>query len=128
MLVVSCSNAFHRNCRLTQPIEPINVLPMKTVSISELPKEYQKDVAKASGILRAAGSKGLFLFGSLANGSPSDDSDIDLAITGIPANRFFELYAKAGRELDHELDLVDLDHEEEFARFLMETDRLVQLD
>ncbi|MFA7565927.1 MAG: hypothetical protein WCY01_02800 [Alkalispirochaeta sp.] len=45
----------------------------------------------------------------------------------VPADRFFELYSQAGRDLDHELDLVDLDHEHEFSQFLQETNRLVQI-
>lgn len=92
-----------------------------------IPAEFQIDLDRVVAALRAAGSKDIYLFGSLTSGTAGDESDIDLAVTGLPANRFFEIYSQVARSLTHELDLVDLDHEEEFATFLKRTNRLVRI-
>jgi predicted nucleotidyltransferase len=92
-----------------------------------IPDEYKKDIEIAVSVLKENGAKEVYLFGSLADGSASAGSDIDLAVTGIPAAAFFEVYSRSSRALSHAMDLVDLDHETEMACFLRETDRLVQV-
>ncbi len=93
----------------------------------EIPDPFKSDIDKAVSILLAEGSRAVYLFGSLKDGSWTPESDIDLAVTGIAANRFFEIYSKAGRGLMHELDLINLDTEKRFAKFLKDTNRLVQI-
>lgn len=93
----------------------------------DIPSDFLKDIEQAVSTLKEAGSREIFLFGSLSNNKASTKSDIDMAITGIPAEKFFEVYSKTARNLVHDLDLVDLDHEKEFAAFLRENNRLVQI-
>jgi predicted nucleotidyltransferase len=94
----------------------------------DIPADFRSDLERAVVTLKACGSTGIYLFGSLAGGNCREDSDIDLAVTGIPAARFFESYSLAARGLRHQLDLVDLDHETAFADFLREDGRLVRID
>ncbi len=94
---------------------------------TRLPEEFQEDLNKAISTLKNAGTTAIYLFGSLAEGRATHDSDIDLAIQGIAPQSFFDLYSRTARGLKHELDLIDLDHEKVFARFLRETNRLVQI-
>ncbi len=89
---------------------------------------FKKDIDKAVAVLEKAGSKEVYLFGSVAENRGEEWSDIDIAVSGIPANQFFKVYSEAARNLEHELDLVDLDHETEFAAFLRENNRLVRIN
>lgn len=92
-----------------------------------IPIEFQNDLDIAISVLKAAGTTEIFLFGSLTSEHRRSDSDIDLAVCGLQADKFFEVYSRAAKNLVHELDLVDLDHEVEFASFLRETNRLVRI-
>jgi predicted nucleotidyltransferase len=92
-----------------------------------LPEIYRKDVARATEILKGAGCTHVFLFGSLAAGKTRDKSDIDLAIRGCPKGKFFHLLGKLLRELDHPVDLVNLDKPDAFARYLEKRGGLLQI-
>jgi predicted nucleotidyltransferase len=93
----------------------------------DLPEAFAHDIEKAISILKAEGSSEIYLFGSLCTDEWTENSDIDLATRGIKAESFFSVYSRIGRELEHDLDLIDLDHELEFAQFLMSTNRLVKI-
>ena len=84
----------------------------------QIPKTYQKDIYRAVEILREAGCDNVFLFGSLTTGKVRDGADIDLAIRGCPKGNFFQLLGKLMFELDHPVDLVNLDRKDAFANFL----------
>ena len=60
-------------------------------------------------MLRAAGATRVVLFGSLAAGTPRDDSDVDLAAEGIPRLRFFELLGELMDLFGCSVDLVRLE-------------------
>ena len=92
-----------------------------------LPETYQKDVRRAVEILKGAGCTDVFLFGSLASGKIKDKSDIDLAVRGCPKGRFFHLLGKLMLELDYPVDLVNLDRQDAFARYLEEEGELLQV-
>jgi predicted nucleotidyltransferase len=83
-----------------------------------LPKPYREDIRRAKRILIAAGCREVLLFGSLVEGEARDGSDIDLAVRGCPAGAFYELLGKLLVELDHPVDLVRLDADDQFARRL----------
>jgi predicted nucleotidyltransferase len=93
----------------------------------QIPKIYQKDVHRAVEILKEAGCTHVFLLGSLAGGAIRDGSDIDLATRGCPKGRLFHLLGKLLLELDHPVDLVNLDRQDAFARYLEEEGELLQV-
>jgi predicted nucleotidyltransferase len=93
----------------------------------QLPETYQKDVRRAVEILKGAGCTDIFLFGSLATGEIKDQSDIDLAIRGCPKGEFFHLLGRLLLELDYPVDLVNLDRQDAFARYLEEEGELLQI-
>ncbi len=92
-----------------------------------LPEAYQQDIARAVEILKAGGCHEIYLFGSLADGNIRDGSDIDFAVKGCPQRKFFYLQGKLLLELRHSADLVSLDSDDPFARYLEEEGRLRQL-
>lgn len=52
-------------------------------------------VEKATKELRRHGASAVYLFGSYSSGAPHGDSDIDLAVKGLPPARFFRAMADA---------------------------------
>lgn len=95
--------------------------------ISTIPFSYKEDIEKAIRILTEAGCKEVFVFGSLAEGNEREEADIDLAIRGCPSGMFFRLLGRLLLELDHPVDLVDLDKEGDFGRYLEREGTLVHV-
>ncbi len=92
-----------------------------------LPKSFQQDINRAVRILRCAGCTGIYLFGSLAEGNIREGTDIDLAVRGCPAGAFFHILGKLLLELDHPVDLVNLDKQLDLARYLEQEGGLRQV-
>jgi predicted nucleotidyltransferase len=93
----------------------------------KLSEAYQKDLYRAIQILKKAGCTHVFLFGSLAAGKTREASDIDLAIQGCPKGEFFRLLGQLLLELDRPVDLVNLDGQDAFARYLKEEGELLRI-
>jgi uncharacterized protein len=60
-------------------------------------------------LLRSAGARRIVLFGSLATGSAHSNSDLDLAVDGLPGARYFEVLAELMRVSGCAVDLVRLE-------------------
>lgn len=71
-----------------------------------------------------AGAREVYLFGSAMEGIPREDSDVDLAVSGLPPEAFYRAMGKASDCLDQPLDLIDLDEENPFTRYLKEEGEL----
>ena len=95
--------------------------------IERLPSEFREDVEKAVGILRGAGCREAYVFGSVAEGSAEPDSDVDVAVRGCPRGEFFKLQGRLLTQLKHAADLIDLDREPELADFLEREGTLVHV-
>lgn len=89
-------------------------------------KSIKSDLNKAISLLKEEGCSEIYVFGSVAEGSFEEESDIDLAVKGIPSGSFFRLLGLLMSELDHPVDLVDLDSEDDFSKFLKEEGELVR--
>ena len=86
--------------------------------------ELRKAVERAAAVLRDYGAREVYLFGSAASGTVREGSDVDLAVVGLPPGVFFRAMAKAGDALGRELDLIDLDDDNLFNRYLKRKGRL----
>ncbi len=73
---------------------------------------------KAVEVLKAAGAREVYVFGSCTTGTMRDDSDVDLAVSGLPARLFFKAMSQATAVLGREMDLIDLDEAGPFTRHL----------
>ena len=93
---------------------------MTETSEITIPAAFQPDLARAVRILKEGGCSEVFVFGSLAAGRARLSSDIDLAVRGCPTGEFFRLLGKLLCELQHPVELVDLDAPDPFAQFLLE--------
>jgi predicted nucleotidyltransferase len=85
---------------------------------TQIHTELYSLIKKAAITLKSFGATDVYLFGSLAKGEYRKDSDIDLAVSGIPAEKFYEAMGRAEDVLDREIDLVDLDEKNQFVDFL----------
>jgi predicted nucleotidyltransferase len=84
-----------------------------------LPVAYRRDVQRAVEILAGAGCTQVYLFGSLAVGRAGHHADIDLAVEGCPKGQFFQVLGRLLLELEHPVDLIDLDSRDDgFAQNL----------
>jgi predicted nucleotidyltransferase len=81
-------------------------------------------VQKAVIALKAAGAREVYLFGSAAMGALGEDSDVDLAVSGLPPEMFFKAMGEAGDILGRPLHLIDLDEDNPFTRYLKEEEEL----
>jgi len=83
-------------------------------------------LGKAIKILKEEGCEEIYLYGSIAEDRFDEESDIDLAVKGIPSGEFFRVLGRLMLELDHPVDLVDLENDEDFSRFLKEEGELIR--
>ena len=95
--------------------------------LSQIPDTYQQDIRRAIEILKDAGCTDIYLFGSLASSKIRSVSDIDLAIRGCAKQKYFQLLGKLIFELDKPVDLVDLDRQDSFSRYLLEEGELLRI-
>lgn len=89
--------------------------------------EVRRDVETAARILLEEGATEVYVFGSAVHGTMRADSDIDLAIRGLPPEKFFPAMGKVGDTIRRMFDLVDLDDNNLFTRFLEEEGELVRV-
>ncbi len=89
------------------------------------PEIYQEDIRRAVKILKDAGCTDIFLFGSVSLGRPG--TDIDLAVRGCSRGQFFRVLGRLLLELNYPVDLVDLDRQDAFARYLEEQGELLKI-
>lgn len=93
---------------------------------SQWPPENLWELLKRSGeILRAAGAREVFVFGSAAKGKMHADSDVDLAVTGLPPRKYIPAKVEVGNLFGRSVDLVDLDLESPFTSYLKQKDGLL---
>lgn len=69
----------------------------------------------------------MYVFGSVAVGAAGPRSDLDIAVRGCPAERFYRLLGRLMEELEHPVDLVDLDLETSVAEYLRKEGQLVHV-
>lgn len=92
-----------------------------------LPETYRRSLKQAVEILKAAGCTDVFVFGSGVTGQVRDNSDLDLAVRGCPKGKFFHILGQLLLELDYPVDLISLDSQDAFARYLDEEGELVRV-
>lgn len=82
------------------------------------------DIQTAARILREQGATEVFVFGSAASDTMRPDSDIDLAVRGLPPEKFFRAMSLVTRAVHRTLDLIDLDEPSMFSAYLQERGEL----
>ena len=86
--------------------------------IKKVPVSHRRDIEKAVKILEDVGCEEVYIFGSMVDGPVTPESDIDMAVKGIPPGSFFKVFAKLMMQLDHPVDLVNLEEDNRFGNML----------
>ena len=84
-------------------------------------------LSAAAHLLRALGATEVFVFGSATRGELQPDSDIDLAVSGLPSKIYFSATSKVSDLLGRPVDLVDLDDPTPLVRHLLGSGELVRV-
>lgn len=98
---------------------------MKT--IQSLPLELQSPIERATAVLKNFGADGIYLFGSLVDGTARADSDIDIAVSGLDPRCFFQAMGQMLLILPRSLDLIDLDENTPFTNHLKQEGQLYRV-
>jgi len=81
----------------------------------------------AANLLRSMGATQVFVFGSATKGRLRSDSDIDMAVSGLPPKIYFSAISKVSDLLGRPVDLVDLDDSTPLVRHLLGSGELVRV-
>ncbi len=87
-----------------------------------MPDDLAQRIEKAAEALRAAGAREVYVFGSLAQGKTRENSDVDMAVSGLPPEVFFRAMAAAHDALERPLDLIELDEYNAFTHYPVTAD------
>jgi uncharacterized protein len=89
-----------------------------------MPESTESRFEEAAAALKAAGAREVYIFGSAAKGKLRENSDVDMAVAGLPPEVFFRAMGKASRAVGRPIDLIDLDEDNPFTRYLKEEGEL----
>ena len=92
-----------------------------------IPSAIHSDINKAVDILKSAGCDECYIFGSVADGNSNEKSDIDLAIRGLPPEKFFYVYGQLSMQINRVIDLVDLDDGSRFSQKLQSREAMMRV-
>jgi predicted nucleotidyltransferase len=84
-------------------------------------------VRAAARLLLELGASRVYTFGSITNGRIRRDSDIDIAVSGLPPRLFFSAVHQASDLIGRPVDLLDLDDDTPFVRYLRDHGELVRV-
>jgi predicted nucleotidyltransferase len=110
---------------MDNPMETVNSVQTSSVTVDS--PEVQRSINQAAAIMQAAGAEAVYLFGSIAEGSFRPDSDVDLAVSGLPPDKFFHTMGQLLQLMPRPLDLVDLDVDTPFTRYLKQKGKLYRV-
>ena len=77
--------------------------------------------------LKTAGAREIYVFGSAAKGAAGAASDLDLAVSGLPPSLFYRMGARVSDLAGCSVDLIDLDKDTPFTRYLRTENELVRV-
>ena len=81
----------------------------------------------AANLLRSMGATQVFVFGSATKGRLRPDSDIDMAVSGLPSKTYFSAISRVSDLLGRPVDLMDLDDSTPLVRHLLVSGELVRV-
>ncbi len=95
--------------------------------IKKIPSLYKEDLESAIAILRKYGVSEIYLFGSLADGTYHENSDIDIAVKGLKPELFLKAYADLSFNINKSVDLLNMDTQERFTEMLYNLKELIRV-
>jgi len=95
------------------------------MSIMTIPE--REAVSKAAKLFIRLGASEVFVFGSAVKGNLRPNSDIDMAVSGLPARVYFSAISQASDLIGRPVDVVDLDDDTGLVRYLRGSGELVRV-
>ena len=74
--------------------------------------ELMSRIQRAAMRMVERGATAVYVFGSAATGEDREDSDVDIAVSGLPPTVFFRAMAEASRIVGKDVDLFALEDDE----------------
>jgi predicted nucleotidyltransferase len=96
-------------------------------AINRIPSPFKEDLEAAILILRKYGVSEVFIFGSLADGTYHENSDIDIAVKGLKPELFLKAYADLSFHINRNVDLLNMDTQERFTEMLHSMKELIRV-
>jgi predicted nucleotidyltransferase len=84
-------------------------------------------IQRVAAELKTAGAREIYVFGSAAKGTGDAASDLDLAVSGLPPSVFYRMGARVSDLIGRSVDLIDLDINTPFTRYLRTENELVRV-
>ena len=84
-------------------------------------------VTRAAAELKTAGAREIYVFGSVARGTGDSAGDLDLAVSGLPPSVFYRMGARISDLIGRSVDLIDLDSNTPFTRYLRTENELIRV-
>jgi predicted nucleotidyltransferase len=84
-------------------------------------------IKRAAAELKKAGAREVYVFGSAARATTHAASDLDLAVCGLPPSVFYRMGARISDLIGRSVDLIDLDINTPFTRYLRTENELVRV-
>lgn len=81
----------------------------------------------AANLLRSMRATQVFVLGSATKGGLRPDSDIDMAVSGLPPKIYFSAISRASDLLGRPVDLLDLDDPTPLVRYLLGNGELIRI-
>jgi predicted nucleotidyltransferase len=88
----------------------------------------EEAVVAAAKLLRSMGAAQVFVFGSFVRGELRLDSDVDMAVSGLPAKVYFSAVSRVSDLVGRPVELSDLDDGTPLVRHLLGSGELVRVD
>jgi predicted nucleotidyltransferase len=95
--------------------------------MSGMTKREQDAIAEAASLFIGLGASQVFVFGSAVKGQLRPNSDIDMAVSGLPPSVYFSAISQASDLVGRPVDLVDLDDDSGLVRYLRGSGELVRV-
>lgn len=96
-------------------------------SIAQIPFLFKEDLESAISILRKYGVTEIYIFGSLADGTYNENSDIDIAVKGMKPELYLEAYSELSFNIKRKVDLLNMDTQKRFVQMLGNLKELVRV-
>ena len=89
--------------------------------------ENRNAIEVAADILGNQGASEIYVFGSAAEKDLEFCNDIDLAVRGIPPEKFYFVMGQVQMAIEKRLDLIDLDEVNPFTDYLKSEGKLLRV-
>jgi len=100
---------------------------MMSIPLINIRSPFKEDLEAAISILRKYEVSEIFLFGSLADGTYHENSDIDIAVKGLKPELFLKAYADLSFHINRNVDLLNMDTQERFTEMLHSMKELIRV-